>query len=135
MMSCQTRETRDVTCYSPRNKARVLLVDDNDVLRQCLVRLLAFEPCIEIVGQAASGHEALLLVRRLQPDVVVMDIEMPGMDGIQATRILLGEYPELRVIGHSMHDHRAGEMLAAGAAQFLCKDASPTALLEAVMQH
>jgi DNA-binding NarL/FixJ family response regulator len=108
------------------------LVDDHDVVRQSLMQLLAAETSLEIVGQAANGREAVTLVRNLQPDVVLMDIEMPQMDGIEATRHVLAECPQVRVIGLSLHDHLADAMLAAGAELFVRKDQAPITLLAAI---
>ena len=72
------------------------------VMRQGLAGLLRAEPDIEIIGEASDGQSAIDLIRELRPDVVLMDISMPGMDGIQATRIIHKELPEVRIIGLSM---------------------------------
>jgi len=131
-----TSELPDVTLQiagTPlERRVRVLLVDDHCMLRESLRRLLESEASIEVVGQAGDGVQAIQLVRHLLPDVVVMDAEMPSMDGVQATRNLTIEFPQLRVIGLSMHEHKAEAMLAAGAVAFLCKNEPPAALLEAI---
>src|SRR5215203_4863976 len=77
---------------------RLLLVDDHAVVRQGLRMFLSLDPDFEIVGEAADGNAALKLARELQPDVVLMDLLMPGMDGIEATGILRREMPDIEVI-------------------------------------
>jgi CheY-like chemotaxis protein len=113
---------------------RALFVDDHQVMRQGLIRLMANQPEIHVAGEAANGREALELARRIRPDVIVMDISMPEMDGIEATRHIKHEMPEVRVIGLSMHDdeHLAEAMLKAGAEAFVNKAASPAELLRAI---
>jgi DNA-binding NarL/FixJ family response regulator len=83
-------------------RKRILLVDDHLVMRQGLAGLLSMDPDFDIVGEASDGESALKLVRELRPDVVLMDIGMPKMDGIQATRIIHKELPEICIIGLSM---------------------------------
>jgi PAS domain S-box-containing protein len=87
-----------------RKDLRVLFADDHKVMRQGLIRLVAGKPGILVVGEAANGREALEKVRLIKPDVVVMDISMPEMDGIEATRHIKAELPNVRVIGLSMHE-------------------------------
>ena len=96
---------------------RVLLVDDQPLVRQVLTRVLADYPDVEVVGQAASGDEAVSSVGTLRPHVIVMDIRMPKMDGITATREIKNRYPEVQILalteyGHGFH---AEAMLRAGA--------------------
>lgn len=79
-------------------RIRVLLVDDNAGFRQRLARLLQMEQDMEIVGEAADGHEAIARTRELQPDVVLMDFRMAGMDGVTAGRLLVREHPSVRVL-------------------------------------
>ena len=113
---------------------RVLFVDDHHVMRQGLIRLMKGQPVIQVVGEAANGQEAIEKVRQLRPDVVVMDASMPVMDGIEATRQIKAERPEVRVIGLSMYDDEeiSQKMRAAGAEAFLCKTASLAELLKAI---
>jgi DNA-binding NarL/FixJ family response regulator len=110
---------------------RVLLVDDHTLVRRGLRLLLAEEPDIEIAGEAANGREAVDLTRRLQPDVVLMDIGMPVMDGIQATEIIHAAFPHVCVIGLSMfgYGEQAEAMRGAGAMDYTPKGAPPEELL------
>jgi DNA-binding NarL/FixJ family response regulator len=113
---------------------RVLLVDDHTLLRQALCLLLGSEPDIEIVGEATKGQEAVALTHQLQPDIVLMDIGMPVVDGIQATRAIHAECPGVCVIGLSMHEmyKQAVAMRAAGAMGYVPKSAAPEELLTAI---
>ena len=105
---------------------RVLLADDHKILRQGLQTLLQNEPDIEVVGQADNGRDAIELAKELQPDVVIMDVAMPDVSGIEATRELLNAVPTSKVVALSMHsDQRfVAGMLAAGASGYLLKDAA-----------
>jgi PAS domain S-box-containing protein len=113
---------------------RVLLVDDHQVMRQGLISLISGQPDIQVVGEAANGWEAIKMVRQLKPDVVLMDVSMPEMDGIEATRRIKVDMPDVRVIGLSMFDdkHMASTMLEAGAETFISKTASLAELLKAI---
>lgn len=115
----------------PVSNTRVLLVDDHKIVRQGLLRVLAEMPGIEVIGEAADGVEAIEMARRLQPDVVLMDVSMPKMDGIEATRQITREFPGIRVVGLSMHETEdmAAAMHAAGASDYHPK-AGPLDILE-----
>ena len=115
-------------------KIRILLADDHAVVRQGFGRILASEPDMEIVGEAATGHEAITLTEELQPDVVVMDVAMPELNGIEATRRLAASVPRARVLALSMHKDSVyvREILRAGAKGYLLKDAVDRDLLAAV---
>ncbi|MFW6292173.1 MAG: response regulator [Spirochaetota bacterium] len=117
-----------------RRATTVLLVDDHAVIRQGLAFLLNEEPDLEVVGEADTGTTALEMVRELMPDVVVMDLTMPGMSGDEATRRVLREAPETRVVGLSMHsDEEARErMLSAGAEAYLPKAGPSSELIAAI---
>ncbi|WP_250007318.1 response regulator transcription factor [Actinoplanes sp. M2I2] len=113
---------------------RVLLVDDQQLIRAGLRMLCDAEPDLEVVGEAGNGREAITLAARLTPDVIVMDIRMPGVDGISATSRVLAERPATRVLvlttfGDDDHLYPA---LNAGACGFLLKDAPPEELLEGI---
>jgi CheY-like chemotaxis protein len=118
-------EETEVASSRPKRdgRIRVVIADDHKILRQGLVALLNVEGGIDVVGEAADGVEAVELARSLQPDVVIMDIAMPRMNGIEATRQITSEMPGLRVIGLSMHEDEtiAAAMREAGAVAFLTK--------------
>jgi DNA-binding NarL/FixJ family response regulator len=113
---------------------RVLIVDDEDLMREGLVELLTSDPGIEIIGQASTGREAVDRARRLAPDVVLMDVRMPDLDGIAATRELSRAAPDTRVLiltTFEQDDYVFGA-LRAGASGFLLKRARPEELIAAV---
>lgn len=113
---------------------RVLIVDDHPVVRKGLSTFLSNEPGLEVVGAAQDGEEAIRMVAEDCPDVVLMDLSMPGIGGIEATKALVAEHPQLKVLmltsfgGHE----RMVEALQAGAAGYVVKDSAPTEILRAV---
>ncbi len=115
---------------------RVLLVDDQPLLRTGFRMILSAEADLQVVGEAGDGASAVELARRLRPDVVLMDIRMPGMDGIQATRALAGPGVEdpikVLILTTFDLDEYVIESLRAGASGFLLKDAPPEDLVEAI---
>lgn len=113
---------------------RVLLVDDQQLVRTGFRMILADEEGIEVVGEAANGDEALRLVDQLSPDVVVMDIRMPVMDGVEATRRLAGtvDPPRILVLTTFDADEHVVEALRAGASGFLLKDVPPDDFVRAL---
>ncbi|MDQ6705671.1 MAG: response regulator transcription factor [Acidobacteriota bacterium] len=113
---------------------RVLLADDHPVVRQGFRLILSHEPDMEIVGEAGNGREALALCEELKPDVVVMDVAMPELNGIEATRRLSASLPKTRVLALSMHKDGVyvREILRAGARGYLLKDSIDRDLLAAV---
>jgi CheY-like chemotaxis protein len=115
-------------------RIRLLLVDDHPILRQGLATMFETEPDVEVIGEAGDGYEALEMVRRLEPDVVLMDVTMPGMDGIEATRLIKADYPDVDVIGLSMHQEGdvSARMHSAGARAFVTKGGNTDALLRAI---
>jgi len=114
---------------------RVLLVDDQALFREALTMLLDAHSEVEVVGEAANGDEALRIAAELRPDVVLMDLRMPVLNGIAATRRLRAEQPDVRVIALTTFDEDAEvfEALRAGAVGYLLKDVSSTRLVEAVL--
>jgi DNA-binding NarL/FixJ family response regulator len=115
-------------------RTRVLLADDEDLMRAGLVELLTADPQIEVVGQASTGRQAVEQARRLAPDVVLMDVRMPDLDGIAATRELLRVAPEVKVLiltTFEQDDYVFGA-LRAGASGFLLKRTRPEELIAAV---
>jgi PAS domain S-box-containing protein len=113
---------------------RVLFADDHKVMRQGLIQLMSGQPDIQVVGEAANGKEAVELSRQLRPDVVVMDVSMPVMNGIEATRRIKAELPETRIIGLSMFDDEltTAAMRDAGADAFVNKGGSVAEILAAI---
>jgi len=103
---------------------KVLLVDDHRIFREGLRALLEEQPDVEVVGEAADGEQAVELARELRPQVVIMDIRMPKLDGIEATRRITAELPQVRVLALSIyHDGQfVRQMLQAGASGYLLKD-------------
>jgi DNA-binding NarL/FixJ family response regulator len=113
---------------------RVLIADDQHMVRQGFTVLLNTKPGIEVIGQAVDGRDAISKVAELAPDVVLMDIRMPELDGIEATRHITGASPDIRVLVLTTFDldEYVYEALRAGASGFLLKDASADQLAEAV---
>ncbi|HET6821234.1 MAG TPA: response regulator transcription factor [Anaerolineales bacterium] len=113
---------------------RVLLVDDHAMLRQGLKSLLQNYGNVEVVGEAADGEEAVTLASRLEPSVVVMDINMPKMNGIEATTRIHGKSPHLPIIGLSVNGIEHGNaILRAGAKAFVSKEAAVDRLYVAIL--
>ena len=117
-----------------REKIHILLADDHAVVRQGFKMILAAQPDMEIVGEAGNGREALDLAGQLQPDVIVMDVAMPELNGIEATRRIADLSPRSRVLALSMHKDSVyvREILRAGARGYLLKDSISSDLLAAV---
>jgi LuxR family maltose regulon positive regulatory protein len=113
---------------------RILLVDDHRVFRKGLHVLLGDEKDFRIVGEAGNGREAMEMVRKLSPDVVIMDIMMPDLDGIEATRGIMVESPNTKVIALTVHGGKSfvEGMLSAGATGYILKDSVPEELLDGV---
>lgn len=117
-----------------KKKTRILLADDHTMVRQGFRMILSAQPDMEIVGEAGNGREAVSLAEQLQPDVVVMDVSMPELNGIEATRRIAANSPRSRVLALSMYKDSVyvREILRAGARGFLLKDAFDKDLLAAV---
>ncbi len=113
---------------------RVVIADDHRIFRQGLIALIRAESGIDVVGEAADGAEAVELARSLRPDVIIMDVSMPKMNGIEATRQITTELPGIRIVGLSMHEDEeiAAAMRAAGAVDFVTKGGRSDALIEAI---
>lgn len=119
-----------------KEKIRLLLVDDHPVVREGLRSILSNFEQLTIAGEAASGPEAIALARELKPDVIVMDISMPEMSGIEATAALTREVPSSRVLALSMHDNPnyVTQILRAGARGYILKHTSPNELVQAICE-
>jgi len=119
---------------APAERIRILVVDDHRIVREGLVSLLSVESDIEVVGEAADGEEAILQAATLKPDVAVVDVTMPRLNGIEATRRIRKLRPETRVVGLSLHDEDdvARAMIGAGASAYLRKDGPAEELLMAI---
>lgn len=118
----------------PTPPVRVLLVDDHAVVRQGLRLFLGLDPLIEVVGEAANGEEALAEADALIPDVIVMDLMMPVMDGITATRHLRRRLPDTEIIAltSTLEEHKVNGAIEAGAISYMLKDASSDTLADAI---
>lgn len=114
--------------------ARLMLVDDHEIVRAGLRMMLEAEPDMEIVAEAVSGEEALEKIDDCQPDVVIMDVSLPGMDGPSATRALRERNPDVLVLALTIHEDERYffQMLDAGAAGYLPKRGAPTDLVDAI---
>jgi NarL family two-component system response regulator LiaR len=113
---------------------RILVADDHGVVRQGLRMFLSLDPELQVVGEASDGAQAVALVRELRPEVVLMDLLMPGMDGIQATAAIRSEFPDTEVVALTsvLEDGAVVGAVRAGAIGYLLKDAQPDELRRAI---
>ncbi len=113
---------------------RILLADDHKIVREGLHALVASQEGMDVVGEASNGREAVQMTVDLKPDVVVMDVAMPDLNGIESTRRILVENPRCKIVGLSMHSDRRflSEMLKAGATAYLLKDSAFEELASAI---
>jgi two-component system, NarL family, response regulator NreC len=116
------------------NTIRLVIADDHEIFRDGLALMLSKQQNIELIGQAGNGKQLISLVNELQPDVVMTDVKMPVMDGIEATRTLLADNPYLHIIALSMFDEEnlIVDMLEAGAKGYLLKNADKQEILDAI---
>ncbi len=112
----------------------VLIADDHTLLRRGLVKLLEMTDDIRVIGQALNGHEAVELAQELNPDVVLMDINMPGLNGIEATRMITRQLGNIPILALTIHDDEEyiAEMIRAGARGYILKDSELNSLVQAV---
>lgn len=115
-------------------KTKILIVDDHAIVREGVRMILAQESDLEVVGEAGDGQQALELTERIRPDVVIMDISMPGMGGIEATQTVRAKHPEVQVLVLTMHEDESYvfQLLRAGAAGYVLKRAAAQDLVQAV---
>ncbi|MDH1561441.1 response regulator transcription factor GacA [Ectopseudomonas chengduensis] len=113
---------------------RVLVVDDHDLVRTGITRMLSDIDGLQVVGEACTGEEALLKVRELKPDVVLMDVKMPGIGGLEATRKLMRSHPDIKVVAVTVceEDPFPTRLLQAGAAGYLTKGAALDEMVQAI---
>jgi two-component system response regulator NreC len=133
--------TKHASTQSPRRGGtvrtkvvRILIAEDHAIVREGIRMILATQPDFEVIGEAADGAEALVLVDDLHPDVVVMDISMPGMNGVDATRAIRKTHPEVHVLILTMHEEESFvfQLLQLGASGYVLKRAAATDLVDAV---
>jgi len=128
-----TSRTSGSTGSTGAPRIRVVIVDDHAMLRAGLEQLLGGEPDLEVVGKASDGAEAVALVREVRPDVVLMDLQMPGLDGVEATRAIVGEeLADVLVLTSFSDAERIVGALDAGALGYLLKDAEPEEVLRGI---
>jgi len=115
-------------------RTRLLLCDDQKLVREYVRNVLKMMPWVDILGEADSGRQAVLKALELQPDLVLMDLSMPDLDGIEATRQILHKAPHIRVLAFSVEStaEKVKRALAAGAQGYLLKTGNPTELKEAI---
>lgn len=115
-------------------KIKIVLADDHQLLREGIRSILSKEADFEVLGEAEDGRQALELVEKLLPNVVIMDISMPNLNGIEATRKIKIDYPDMKIIALSMHQDKRfiANMLEAGASGFLLKDCATEELIGAI---
>jgi two-component system response regulator NreC len=115
-------------------KIRVLIVDDHAIVRQGIRLILTGQADLEVVAEAEDGGDALRLIEQQRPDVVLMDLAMPGINGLQATREIGKRWPDIRVIALTVHDDEEYlfEMITAGASGYVLKGADPADLVDAI---
>ncbi len=115
---------------------RVLIVDDHALLRQGVRQVLELEPDIDVVGEASDGKTALVLESELAPDVIVLDVSMPGMNGVEVARLLKKRRPEVGLVMLTIHSDEAYSLtsLQAGASSYMLKDVHPKHLIRAIRE-
>ena len=113
---------------------RIVIIDDHQLFREGVKRILTMEPGLDVVAEGGDGSDALSLVETHQPDVVLMDINMPNMNGVEATKELVEKFPEVKVLILSIHDDETyvTHVLKTGAAGYLLKEMDANSLIEAV---
>ena len=113
---------------------RVLITDDQQAIRNGLKAFLSFASQIEVIGEATNGHEAVLMAEKHRPDVILMDIKMPVVDGLQATRLIKRMLPEIKVIALTIYPTYRTEALKAGADAFLLKESAAEVLQTTILE-
>ncbi|MBI2854999.1 MAG: response regulator transcription factor [Chloroflexi bacterium] len=117
-----------------QKKIRVLIADDHAIIRDGLRAILETQPDIEVVAEATEGQEAVEKTERFKPDIVIMDVTMPGVNGLEATRLIKSENPDVKILALTMHDNHQYffQMLHAGASGYFIKGGSSAELVSAI---
>lgn len=115
-------------------KVRVLIIDDHPLVREGLRKVLELEKDIEVIDEAGDGQGAINMARRLQPDIILMDINMPGTNGVEATRVIKREFPQIGIIALTIHEDEEYvlELVRAGVSGYVLKDIVPSKLVETI---
>jgi len=115
-------------------RSKIILADDHQIVREGLRTLLEKQPNVDVIGEASTGREAVRMTREMSPDIVIMDIGMQDLNGIEATRQIIAEFPNIKVIALSMHSDRRfiSGMLGVGASGYLLKDCAFEELADAL---
>ncbi|MDA8211196.1 MAG: response regulator transcription factor [Clostridia bacterium] len=114
---------------------RVLIADDHALIREGITKVLSLEPKIVVVGEASDGEEAVAGARELKPHIILMDLNMPRVSGIEATRLVRQELPQVKIIALTVHDddQRIFEVIKAGVSGYILKDVDPGSLLKTIL--
>jgi DNA-binding NarL/FixJ family response regulator len=121
--------------HTGSRKIRLLLVDDHQVVREGLRRMIELEECFQVIGEASNGEEAIVKAGELLPDVIVMDLKMPGMDGISATHVIKKTLPEIRILILTLYaEDYVKQAIEAGASGYLLKDSDTEQISKAIQQ-
>ncbi|MGK7897433.1 MAG: response regulator transcription factor, partial [Xenococcus sp. (in: cyanobacteria)] len=134
MNSLNGDHTNTTNLESPNQTIKVLIVDDQKMIREGLKALIKTEPDLEVVGTANNGEDSIKLVENLQPDIILMDMEMPGMDGVTATRLICDQFPHIKILVLSTFDTQeyVARSLSSGAMGYLLKGTPAKELTNAI---
>ncbi|PKM83494.1 MAG: DNA-binding response regulator [Firmicutes bacterium HGW-Firmicutes-13] len=115
---------------------KVMVADDHSLVRQGIKKVLELEPAIRVIGETTNGKDTIALAKKLQPDIILMDINMPQLNGIEATKIIKEEMPHIKILVLTIHDDEeyVYEMVRSGASGYLLKDVDPGKLVESILR-
>lgn len=115
---------------------KVMVADDHSLVRQGIKKVLELEPTIRVIGETTNGKDTISLAKKLQPDIILMDINMPQINGIEATKIIKKEMPHIKVLVLTIHDDEeyVYETVRSGASGYLLKDVDPGKLVESILR-